>query len=53
MLYVLYQTAADLMLPMRTWATVANQALVAGGQCALRDDESGDAQSPSPILRNQ
>jgi polyhydroxyalkanoate depolymerase len=32
MLYVLYQTAADLMLPMRTWATVANQALVAGGQ---------------------
>jgi polyhydroxyalkanoate depolymerase len=32
MLYALYQTAADLMLPMRTWATVANQALVAGGQ---------------------
>ena len=32
MLYALYQTAADLMLPMRSWATVANQALVAGGQ---------------------
>jgi len=32
MLYALYQTAADLMLPMRTWASVANQALVAGGQ---------------------
>jgi polyhydroxyalkanoate depolymerase len=32
MLYALYQTAADLMLPMRTWATVANQALVVGGQ---------------------
>ena len=31
MLYALYQTVADLMLPMRTWATVANQALVAGG----------------------
>jgi polyhydroxyalkanoate depolymerase len=32
MLYALYQTTADLMLPMRTWASVANQALVAGGQ---------------------
>jgi poly(3-hydroxybutyrate) depolymerase len=32
MLYALYQTAADLMLPMRSWAMVANQALVAGGQ---------------------
>ena len=32
MLSSFYQTAADLMLPMRTWATVANQALVAGGQ---------------------
>src|SRR5882672_8611211 len=32
MLYALFQTAADLMLPMRTWATVANQALVASGQ---------------------
>src|SRR5712671_8163411 len=32
MLYALYQTAADLMLPMRGWASVANQALVAGGQ---------------------
>jgi poly-beta-hydroxyalkanoate depolymerase len=32
MLYALDQTAADLMLPMRGWASVANQALVAGGQ---------------------
>ena len=31
MLYALYQTATDLMLPMRAWATVAGQALMAGG----------------------
>jgi len=31
MLYALYQTAADVMLPMRTWATFAGQALAGGG----------------------
>ncbi len=31
MLYSLYQTATDLTLPMRAWATVAGQALMAGG----------------------
>jgi poly(3-hydroxybutyrate) depolymerase len=31
MLYSLYQTAADMMLPMRVWATVAGQSLSGGG----------------------
>ncbi|UYN94178.1 MAG: polyhydroxyalkanoate depolymerase [Enhydrobacter sp.] len=31
MLYALYQTAADVMLPMRVWATVAGQTLATGG----------------------
>ncbi len=31
MLYALYQTATDVMLPMRAWATVAGQALAQGG----------------------
>ena len=31
MLYSLYQTAADMMLPMRVWATAAGQGLSAGG----------------------
>jgi len=31
MLYALYQTAADVMLPMRTWAALAGQALAGGG----------------------
>ncbi|HEX9558160.1 MAG TPA: polyhydroxyalkanoate depolymerase, partial [Reyranella sp.] len=31
MLYALYQTAADLMLPMRAWATATGQALGVGG----------------------
>jgi polyhydroxyalkanoate depolymerase len=31
MLYSLYQTAADLMLPMRVWATAAGQTLSGGG----------------------
>src|SRR4029453_4509912 len=31
MLYSLYQTAADLMLPMRVWATAAGQSLSGGG----------------------
>src|SRR6185369_8333773 len=31
MLYSLYQTAADMMLPMRVWATVAGQGLSGGG----------------------
>jgi poly(3-hydroxybutyrate) depolymerase len=31
MLYSLYQTAADIMLPMRVWATAAGQSLSGGG----------------------
>jgi poly(3-hydroxybutyrate) depolymerase len=31
MLYSLYQTAADMMLPMRVWATAAGQGLAGGG----------------------
>jgi poly(3-hydroxybutyrate) depolymerase len=31
MLYSLYQTAADMMLPMRVWATAAGQSLSGGG----------------------
>jgi len=31
MLYSLYQTAADMMLPMRVWATAAGQGLSGGG----------------------
>src|SRR5258708_36161739 len=31
MLYALYQTAADLMLPARAWATAAGQTLAGGG----------------------
>ncbi len=31
MLYSLYQTAADMMLPMRVWATAAGQSLSVGG----------------------
>jgi poly(3-hydroxybutyrate) depolymerase len=31
MLYSLYQTAADVMLPMRVWATAAGQSLSGGG----------------------
>src|SRR2546423_14822474 len=31
MLYSLYQTAADMMLPMRVWATAARQGLSGGG----------------------
>ena len=31
MLYALYQTAADLMLPARAWATAAGQTLARGG----------------------
>ena len=31
MLYALYQTAADLMLPLRVWATAAGQSLSGGG----------------------
>ena len=31
MLYALYQTAADVMLPMRTWAALAGQTLARGG----------------------
>jgi polyhydroxyalkanoate depolymerase len=31
MLYSLYQTAADMMLPMRVWATAARQSLSGGG----------------------
>ena len=31
MLYALYQTATDVMLPMRAWANVASQALAQGG----------------------
>jgi len=34
MLYSLYQTAADLMLPMRVWATAAGQSLSGGGNPA-------------------
>lgn len=34
MLYSLYQTAADMMLPMRVWATAAGQGLSAGGDLA-------------------
>ena len=35
MLYALYQTAADLMLPMRAWATAAGQTLAGGGSAGL------------------
>ena len=35
MLYSLYQTAADVMLPLRTWATLAGQSLAGGGSSAL------------------
>lgn len=31
MLYALYQSAADMMLPMRAWATATGQALAGGG----------------------
>ena len=31
MLYAMYQTAADMMLPVRLWATAAGQTLSAGG----------------------
>jgi polyhydroxyalkanoate depolymerase len=34
MLYALYQTAADFMLPMRIWATVAGQGFSLGGQAS-------------------
>ena len=32
MLYALYQTAADVMLPMRLWSAVAGQGFALGGQ---------------------
>jgi poly(3-hydroxybutyrate) depolymerase len=32
MLYALYQSTADLMLPMRLWAAVAGQGFVLGGE---------------------
>ena len=32
MLYALYQTAADLMLLARAWATAAGQTLAGGGK---------------------
>jgi poly(3-hydroxybutyrate) depolymerase len=35
MLYALYQTAADLMLPARAWATAAGQTLAGGGSASL------------------
>jgi polyhydroxyalkanoate depolymerase len=35
MLYSYYQTAADLMLPVRAWATAAGQTLGAGGSAHL------------------
>jgi poly-beta-hydroxyalkanoate depolymerase len=35
MLYALYQTAADLMLPARAWATAAGQTLAGGGSTSL------------------
>src|SRR5882757_5214895 len=35
MLYALYQTAADLMLPARAWATAAGQTLAGDGSGAL------------------
>ncbi len=35
MLYAFYQTAADLMLPARAWATAAGQTLAGGGSGAL------------------
>lgn len=35
MLYALYQTAADVMLPIRAWATAAGQTLAGGGASAL------------------
>ena len=31
MLYSLYQASADVMLPMRLWATAAGQTLAGGG----------------------
>ncbi len=31
MLYSFYQTAADMMLPMRIWASVAGQGFALGG----------------------
>ena len=34
MLYALYQTAADIMLPMRIWAAVASQGFSLGGQAS-------------------
>jgi len=34
MLYALYQTAADIMLPMRIWAAVAGQGFSLGGQAS-------------------
>jgi len=32
MLYALYQSAADMMLPMRTWATATGQTLAVNGR---------------------
>ena len=34
MLYALYQTTADLMLPMRIWASVAGQGIALGGEAS-------------------
>jgi poly(3-hydroxybutyrate) depolymerase len=34
MLYALYQSAADMMLPMRAWATATGQTLAGGGEGA-------------------
>src|SRR6478735_9361766 len=34
MLYALYQTAADVMLPMRIWAAVAGQGFALGGEAS-------------------
>ena len=36
MLYSLYQTAADVMLPLRAWAAAAGQSLGGGGTSALQ-----------------
>ena len=62
MLYALYQTAADLMLPMRAWATAAGRpwrgaaaalGQLAGGRGVLRDDEPGHAHPPPAGLRHR
>ena len=57
MLYSLYQTAADMMLPMRVWATAAGQGLSGGGDLeswraagALCEMVSRATLDPSPAL---